>query len=188
LLTRTASRLVVVDALWGRLATGVTIACALVLAGTLALFFSPALRARLGLGAPVGPAYVAGDRIDLPAELYGATPATLFIFARSTCSSCQRAQPVLAAAVHALRATPGVAIRLVPTRAPDADELGYARAIGLREADVTPVTMAQLRLRVVPTVVLVDREGRIRFSVEGVLSETQEAELVRSAATVGAAR
>jgi hypothetical protein len=174
----------VADVFWRRAATAITIACGLVLAGTALLLFSPSLRARLGFGGPHAPAYVEGDLIDVPRNLYASTSATVLIFARSSCSVCQRAQPSFAASVRQLRTLPGVAVRLVPTGAKSDDEAAYGRAIGLSEAEITPVAVQTLRLRVVPTVVVVDRNGRIQFSAEGVLSGAQEGALRQAAASI----
>lgn len=157
-------------------------ACAVLIAGTGALLVSPSLRTRFGFSTPVAAAYTVGDRIDVPVDLYDSSPATVLIFARSTCGACQRAKLQFAAVVARLRAVAPVTLGLVTTGARTSDEWAYAQAIGLRETELKTISLEHLRLRVVPTIVVVDRAGVIRYAFEGAPSTAQQDDLLRTAA------
>ena len=49
-------------------------------------------------------------------------------------------------------------------------ELDYARQIGVSARSVTPIEPADVGVRIVPTVVVVNKTGRIRFVREGALA------------------
>ena len=140
-----------------RLATAGTIACVLLVAGTVA--FSIAHRA---YGAPRAVGYAVGQPVDVPAEAFARADRTVIIFARSSCASCQQMKPARARLTAALATSPSVAVAIL---APDADPDGerqFARDIGRADA-LWLVEINRLRVTVVPTVLVVDREGIVRF-------------------------
>ena len=170
-----------VDAVLRRVATVVTLACAALVALTVLLLFRPTLRATFGFETAAGPAYRVGDRVDVPPDLYDSSAATVLIFARSTCGACQRATTELAAVVARLRTIASVRITLVAAANRADDELAFARAIGLNGDERTTIAVTGLRLRVVPTVLVVDRAGVIRYSSEGGLTPKQQDDILRAA-------
>ena len=117
-----------------RISTAVLVVCltaSLVAAG---LVLSPRLRTWVGLGpVPAAPAYVAGDTIDVPADIFRERPLTLIVFGRSTCPACQASVPAYHAAVAAA-AERSIHSWLVTPLSELAPERVFARALGI-EAD-----------------------------------------------------
>ena len=146
----------------------------------------PGLRAKLGLGPRATLSYAVGDRIDVPASVYDAAPVTILLFARSTCGVCQRAAPTFAAMFGSARANPRSSIRLISNGASHEDEVSYAHRVGLGEADMRAVDVTPLRLRLVPTLVLLDRQGTVRYASEGVPTAAQQDEFARVLKTMAA--
>jgi len=68
------------------------------------------------------------------------------------------------------------------------EEREYLRAIGLDEDRLIGVDFRNLRLRRVPTMVLVDRHGEVRYSLEGVPTALNQEELLRIAAAMTVVR
>ncbi|HUL74442.1 MAG TPA: hypothetical protein VLT86_15145 [Vicinamibacterales bacterium] len=126
---------------------------------------------------PVELAYRAGQTIDTPADWYQASPYTLVVFARASCGACQQAEPFLKRLVTELSAKSAIVLGATG-KEPD-EELGYGRAIGLDDAAVK-VVPAGLRVRATPTLVLVDRQGQILASWEGVGPETKQMQIVKT--------
>jgi hypothetical protein len=148
-----------------RAATFISIACALLLIGTAVIAAVPALRARLGLGMVSGPAYTVGDPVDVPSTIYESAPHTLLIFVRSSCPACQSYRPAFAALVGMARKS-NIQVTIL-VRNGDESERQYALDLGLEEDRVKTVDFSKLRLRRVPTTLLVDSRGLIYFSQEG---------------------
>ena len=165
----------------GRTALAVAIGCIALVVVTVGVLAMPAARSRLGLAPSKTPAYTVGGRIDVPASVYEATPLTVVIFARDTCAACQRSQVLFAKATADLAAEPSVHVVMMTTAPNRSGDLDYARAIGLDEHRLIPLDATHLRLKLVPTLVLVDRYGEVRYSHEGVPSPADIHELVRIA-------
>ncbi len=88
------------------------------------------------------------------------------VFARASCGACEKAQPYLQAARRVrLRAARPSSSPAAPTRARQDAE--FARAMGISDTGFKLVP-AGLRVRATPTLVLVDRQGRILAAWEGV--------------------
>lgn len=146
-------------------AIGVTVTCGLTLAVTGALLFAPDVRGRLSPATP--PAYVPGTVVDVPAETYAARPHTLLIFSRSDCGACLGAVPVLERVVRELRDTGEFEVSLIARLATPEDELAYAERLGIPPSHVFPQDLDSLRVERVPTLLVVDASGSIRFAQEG---------------------
>jgi len=159
----------------GRLAVGVAVTSVVLVAATAAAIARPDLRERLGL-AP-GP-YAAGQQIDVPAATYHGSSETLVLFARSTCSVCQRSVPYLRKLVNEAGGR-GIRVRLMSAAPVAPAELDFARALGLRDEDVVGVDHTALRLRRVPTIVLVNDRGEIDYAREGAVPAGEQGELLR---------
>jgi hypothetical protein len=167
------------DTILGRVATGVALGCAALVGLTSILLFVPSLRATFGFSAAAAPAYALGEQIDVPAEVYAASSATVLIFARSTCGACQRAQPEFTALISRLRSERSTDVRLMTTGAGRSEEASYARAIGLTDRELS-VADARVRVRIVPSLVVVDRHGVIKFFSEGIPTRPQQEAVVRT--------
>jgi hypothetical protein len=144
----------------GRLALAVSIGCMVLLVGTVVVLTTPSLRARFR--STPAPAYRVGDQIDVPARFYEGATTTLLIFARSSCSACEGARPVLTDLVAAMRSRSKAGVRFLPTDGLSPADADFARALGLDDSQIAPVDIKSLRLRVVPTVVVVDQQGIVR--------------------------
>jgi thioredoxin-related protein len=160
----------------------------LLVVGTLLVLAVPGVRTWFQSIAAGAPAYVAGESIDVRVSLYDQAQRTLIIFARSSCASCQRAKPLLVQVVSEIRDQPGWDIRMMATASDDAAELEYAHEIGLEPSAVT-LAPRGLRLSTVPTIVVVDRQGLILFSQEGLPDPPfDEQDFVRSVTAAGRLR
>jgi thiol-disulfide isomerase/thioredoxin len=175
------------DRLVGRLATGVTIGCAALVAITIAALAFPAVRSWLGVSSARSTSYSVGQQIDVPASLYDTSAATLLIFARSTCGVCQSAKPVFAALAAELRALPQARVLVLASNT-SGDERVYVRDLGLQDTQLVTMSFGGLRLKVVPTLVLVNRRGAVEYTAEGVPSAVQQRELLVAAKTLAPPR
>jgi hypothetical protein len=161
------------DRLVSQASTAASLVLATGLAVTLAFVAWPRVASALGLQ-PAGPApaYAAGAAIDTPAAWHSRTPVTLVLFARAACGACQKAQPFLASLVQSLRDRADVVVvGGAETMTEDAE---FSRAIGVDPALIHPAP-AGLRVRVTPTLLLVDRSGKILHAWEGVGSDDKQA-------------
>jgi len=149
-----------------RLSVVVVFASLALLAGTVAAVFSPGLRHILGL-ARHPRAYQIGERVDIPREAFETTSYTLVIFTRASCAACQAVQPRLKELAKEISATRDVRVSVVmPAQSPD-EGRKYVQGLGLTDSSFFPLTLRSLRLRVVPTAMLVDRDGTILGVSEG---------------------
>ena len=139
----------------------------------------PSVRSSFGLGpAPAKPSYVAGQVIDLSADVVGQAPHTLVILFRSDCGACERMKPYLTR----LAARNGPAtLRVVAVTgvANSPDSVAFAKAIGIDESRLVTMDLTTLRAQRVPTIILVDRAGRIEAALEGIPSAQDEETLLR---------
>ena len=111
------------------------------------------------------------------AAWYSTSPYTLVVFARASCGACQTAQPFLQKLVADVRGK-GQVVFASPGLEPDSDR-EYAQQLGVA-ADLTRQVPAGLRVRATPTLVLVDRTGRILGAWEGVGPPDQQAVIQQS--------
>ena len=116
--------------------------------------------------APKVSAYSIGDTIDIPQQLYGGASETLVVFVRESCTACQEAAPDIAKLSAALGAMSANVPTVVLT---GSTHVEADRAFAKRLGDVTHQHLAfnTLRLRTVPTMVLVNRRGTVLYSQEG---------------------
>ena len=170
------------DLLSRRTATVVISTCVAIVAGSVFALAVPGWRRALGLMASDGAVYGVGDRIDVPVDLYESAPVTLLLFTRSSCGTCQRAMPALATLATALRDRGTVRLTMVVAEGTQADERNYLHDIGLTDRHLAAVDFRTLRLQRVPTMVLVDRTGRVLYSLEGEPTAADQTELLRLAA------
>lgn len=100
------------------------------------------------------------------------------MFARSTCTVCQRSVPFLAQLVRE-SARAGVQVRLLSNAPLTPDELAYARALGLDSTQVVVADWRTLRVKRVPTLVLVNQRGEIDYAREGSVPALEQEDLLR---------
>jgi thiol-disulfide isomerase/thioredoxin len=167
------------EVLLGRLSVAVAVVCATALTVTAVAVAMPSVRASLGFSPPPpAPSYVAGQSSDFPPSLFQQAPHTLAIFFRSDCGACARIKPFL---VRLAARDDGAAVRVVAVTSPGnrADALAFAKQIGLGESSLVTMDLGGLRLKRVPTVVLLDRSGAIQSALEGIPSSQEEEKLLR---------
>jgi hypothetical protein len=151
-----------------RLAVGVLCGCLALVLGTAVVVVSPRLRQALGLGR-VSPAYQVDEVVDLPPDAYTGAEHTLVVIARASCAACQAVRPALLGLIGQIRGIEGVRISVVMPDNRIAEGAEYVRDLGLPESSFVPLTLRkQLRVRAVPTALLVDRAGKILAVCEGV--------------------
>jgi len=125
-------------------------------------------------------AYHAGDRIDVPEDWYRSSEFTLVLFARSSCTACQGAHPFLQRLVASLEGKAVVA--MASTQLERDDDLRYGRSLGIDDM-VNRITPGGLRVRSTPTLVLVNRQGKIQGAWEGVGPPESQAQIEHAIAT-----
>lgn len=173
-----------------RLSTLVIAGCLLALGATTALVLSPSLRHALGIRdsgpEPDPPPYVAGDRIDIDPAIVADADATLVLFARSTCAVCRQTAGFYAETFTAAAARGAGTVMVTPSSDREA-EVAFAVDMGLAGAQVFYVPPASIRLRTVPALLIVDREGTIREAWFGRPDADEAATITRTIAALGPA-
>jgi thioredoxin-related protein len=153
------------------------------LAATLGYIGWPRVAAAFGSKpTPRPPAYAAGDTVDVPAAWYSGTDTTLILFARASCTACQNAQPFLTRMVGAMT-TRGDVVMAHPGETNEEDAQ-FAAGLGIK-SDYVKAVPAGVRVRATPTVVIVNRQGRIIGAWEGVVKEENKAAIL---AAIGVTR
>ena len=149
-----------------RLSVAATISLVLMVVATAAYVGWPRVAGAVGIKPPAPqPAYAAGQTFDAPPAWYADAPRTLVIFARASCTACEKAQPFLKELVGTV-GPKAAAVMAHPPGAPDEDAQ-FARSLGIAD-DRIVVVDAGLRVKSTPTIVLVDQRGTILHAWEGV--------------------
>jgi hypothetical protein len=125
----------------------------------------PGLRRILGLEQAAS-GYRAGERVDLPSDAYADASQTLILFVRSSCVGCQEAKPLFVDMVRWAFSN-RISVKAVVPSSNRESHVNYARGLGLTDDSVLPDPIRGFRVRVVPTVLLVDRTGLILQASEG---------------------
>jgi peroxiredoxin len=172
-----------VDRLISRASVAASTGLVLLLAATLGYIAWPRVAAAIGVKpAAPPPAYAAGEQADVPAAWYTGADTTLIVFARASCAACEKAQPFLAQLV-ARMAGRGAAIMAHPPGA-EADDTQFARSLGLG-ADQMKLVDSPMKVRATPTVLIVNRQGRILGAWEGVGKPDVQAALTTAVDAIG---
>jgi len=140
---------------------------------------SPYFRATVGLDRGLTSGYTRGDTIDVPSAAYRGVARTVVVFSRSSCPACQAARPRLRRLTAAVKRVSDARIVLVTPLGDESNELVYARDLGLAESEVMAISPSQVRVRAVPTIALVDSQGRIIFVHEGPTGDDDDLEIER---------
>ena len=154
------------DIILRRVATVTSALLVMVLAGTALTIAWPRIASATGTRpSPPPPAYQTGQTIDVPVEWYASAPRTLVLFGQASCGACQDATPYLQQLVAHLRDRAAVVVGS-PGNAFE-DDAAWAMGFGIGRVSVHPVP-GRLRVKVTPTLVVVDRQGQILGAWEGV--------------------
>lgn len=162
-----------------RVATIAATLAVVVVVATAVAVLVPSIRDRV-IAPDEPPSYSVGDTIGLAPSLYDANARTLVLFARSTCAFCQQARPIFVEAISLAGQQPDLAVVLVTAGGNRDDEVAFGRDVGLSEAQVRLVPGSELALRTVPSVALVDREGRVLFFQETLASAAAQQGVLRA--------
>lgn len=160
------------DRILGSAVAGLGFGLVAILVLTVALLSSRELRAHLGLSG----VYSVGQRIDTP-DIYSGSRLTILLFTRSNCRGCQAAKPWLRTIADWASSSVDIRVAVVPVRQLSAAELAYVRELGLDERSVHVLPVSDLKVRVVPTIIVVDQRGRIQFVREGLPTSQDQATL-----------
>jgi len=166
------------DRLVKELSLAASVALTVALVATALVVGWPRVAHALGIK-PKAPAaaYIAGDRIDVPADWYRSSPRTLVLFARASCGACEKAQPFLKDLGARLSGRSAFVVAGgVETKDEDAM---FARSLGAADPSIK-TTPAGLRVRATPTLVLVDDRGIILDAWEGVGPEGKQKTIVEA--------
>ena len=163
----------------GRVALAAAISLLLVVAATIVAVVSPSAREWTRERLRWAPGYQIGAPSGLPAAWLNTADRTVLIFASTSCEACRRSLPVYRTLVDAVRARSELRLRIMLT-SPGDDEAAYAASIGAPAADVTRIDARGTRLRRVPTILIVDRQGLVVEKKEGVLSEGEQHALMET--------
>jgi thioredoxin-related protein len=159
------------DANARRIALTVIVASVVALGMTAIVGVTPSLAQRFGWSTGTSGDYAAGELIDLPRAVYEKSDRTVLLFASSTCGACARSKATVRMVVSDLRAAATGFMLLTPT-AMRSDQEAFAEGLDLRADEHLAVDFKALRLKSVPTVVVVDRSGRVLYAKEGLIDES----------------
>ena len=171
------------DRFLDRFSVTASIVLAVMLCTSPGVVFWPRVATALGIEpAPPAPAYAAGDHVDVPAAWYTRHPRTLVVFARAACGACQNAQPFLKTMAASVMAGGG-GVTIAGHRESPADDASFARSLGVPEEAIV-VFPAGLRVRVTPTLLLVNRDGTVLHAWEGVGPDAKQQSIAAAIAAV----
>jgi len=166
------------DTTLNRLSIAASFGLVLMVGGTTGYIAWPRVSHMLGIklaaATSAPPAYVAGQKIDVPAAWYNAAPTTLVLFARESCGACQKAQPFLKELVSSLDGRASVV--MAHPAGTDAEDKAFANGLGIDDANLRVVT-AGLRVNATPTLVVVNQQGAILAAWEGAGKADRQAEI-----------
>ena len=165
----------------GRLAGATSVALVLLAAVTAGTIAWPRVAGAVGLERKAArtPAYPAGATIDTPVAWHQDAPYTLVIFARSTCAACEKAAPYLKGLTASLRGRAAVVYASAGVKLERDEEVKSAQAIGVGGSQV-PAAPDGLKVRVTPTLVLVNQHGEVLTSFEGVGPGSKQAVITKT--------
>jgi len=140
------------------------------LATTVLVGFAPLLRAKVGWTGATRTAYSAGQAIDLPAGLYSTNDRTLVVFASGTCSACLKSARALSGLIADFRDS-GTRVLIVTPTTMVVDQESFIRGLGVAPSQHVSMDTSGLRLKIVPTTVLIDRLGKVLYAREGLVDD-----------------
>ena len=108
--------------------------------------------------------YEPGRAIDVPADLFSGAERTLLVFVRESCAVCQAEAPNIARVASSLKAQAVPTVVLTGSSEAKAEQLFAGQFGNVRHEHLA---FSTLRVKTVPTLVLVDRQGTVLFSQEG---------------------
>ena len=163
------------DTLVSRAAGILSALLVVLLVGTVGVIAWPRVSNSLGFAPKREAAYKTGDVVDAPREWYEGAAQTLIVFARADCGACVTAKPFFKSLVNRVQATGNARVVLGGVSAEGLPDAAYAKAIGLDAEMARTTKPKQLRLKSVPTLVLVSADGHIRGAWDSLGPDKQHA-------------
>jgi thiol-disulfide isomerase/thioredoxin len=120
----------------------------------------------------------------VPATVYESSPYTVVLFARSSCGACKSAKPLFKKLVANIERRSSARVVMIAPMANRQDEVTYAKELGLDETQLLQLDLKDLRLRRVPTVVLLDQRGIVRYTREGAPLAADQEEFLQGIASL----
>jgi hypothetical protein len=159
-------------------ATTMLATCVLLLGATVVAVAWPRITHTLGVSpAARAAAYRTGQVIDVPADWYDSSPYTIVLFARASCGACQQAQPFFRQLVTGLKGR--AAVVLAGNELEREEDADFGRALGLKPPSIQ-VAPDGLKVRVTPTLVLINQRGEILGAWEGVGPPDQQTAIAKA--------
>jgi hypothetical protein len=163
------------DILLRRVATVTSALLVVVVTGTALTIAWPRIASAMGARpSPPPPAYEVGQTIDVPLEWYASASRTLVLFGQASCGACQDAAPYLQELVSHLHSRTTVVVGSPGTALED--DTAWAASFGIDRASVFAVPR-RLRVKVTPTLVVVNQQGQILGAWEGIGPKEKHADL-----------
>lgn len=149
----------------------------LLLVGSIVIARYPRLRARsFDILSPHG--YHVGEIVDVSRAVYSENERTAIVFAEEGCGACQEATPVIGRLTTLVTEHTASLVAVLSNGPSDDQHAPLFEALRNRGARVLARSSWSLktptRLEFVPTILVVDRAGRILFARVGVPSEEPE--------------
>jgi thiol-disulfide isomerase/thioredoxin len=111
--------------------------------------------------------YVVGETIEFPQLLDVDSRLSVIMFVRGSCPACERALPVFDVLVRRAQEHRDVNVRVVtPRGSPMNEQIAFA-GLGLTPEAFYELSQGEARVNIVPTILAVDRERRVRFVHQG---------------------
>jgi len=128
------------------------------------------------------PPYLPGEAMTPMAGVdYHAADRTVLIFIRSTCNFCIRSVPFYQRLVT-VRNQRGVSTQIIGAAlTSDKGAEGFPAARGWSPDRMIRFDLGQVKVKGVPTILVVDRQGKVQETWFGQLSEQQQGELMTAA-------
>jgi hypothetical protein len=138
-------------------------------AATLVVCIVPRFRDAVVSRAPA--VYAEGDVLTLLPTDLRLDRRNVVLFSRHDCGVCQQSKGEFAKLVADLTDARSTRIVLVVPAPVNEDEVRFGRDIGLNSENLLGMTLRGTRVRGVPSVALVDQQGKILMFHEGALTE-----------------
>ena len=157
---------------------GLTVTLAATCGILTALILGPDIGQQAILEATFGSLYAPGQRFADVEFARKDTDLAVVVIGRGTCGGCQLALPHLNTLINDLqsRSRNGVASAFVVPTIANVEDRAFARQAGLEQ--VAPISMPRLRTTVIPTVLVIGRDGRILYVHRGLFLDAERRKIL----------
>ena len=146
-----------------RIAAAISFLCVVIIATSLIVALSPTVRAHIARAIVDWKS----RSVQLSRLAYRESSLTVLTYARGNCGACVTSAEALRELVETVRRLPYVTTRLVTPRAAEEEE-DYADAIGLNKSAIVAANRQEMEpVRAVPSIIVINRSGRILYMHSG---------------------